>query len=119
VKYCGTPASLAQLAEIQRLRFEIGGKWITGDDDARTDWRKMLQVYRGSQGERCQAVEKLCETQAAHLISRGMGILAKREAHPLEPINLGEVAEPREPDSEGPTAAELEEFKDAMGRDRA
>ncbi len=114
VKYCGTPATLTQLAEIQRLRFEIGGKWITGDDDARTDWRKMLQVYRGSQGERCQAVEKLCETQAAHLISRGMGILAKRAEHPLEPIDLGEV---REPDSEGPTAAELEELNAAMGRD--
>ncbi len=116
VKY-DEPATEEQLQTIAELQREVGGKWITGEGDPRTDWRKLIGVYRGPTGERIETVSALGKAQATHLIARGNAIIEKRERYPIEPLDIGALPDVRDPDNDEPSASELEELKDAMGRE--
>lgn len=117
VEHEGVDLTPDQLRKIHELRVKCGQGWETAEDDARTDWRKKLAVYRGVQFERCPAASKLSKNQASHLIARMMGVLKKQADNPPRPIPVDDVNQPAPPDDDVPPPVDEEDdarFRSAM-----
>lgn len=80
VKWEGGPLSEGQLKKIHVLRKECGGRFMGDEADARTEWRKILSVYRDVQGNRIESSSKLSKNQASHLIDRMDTYIGKTKA---------------------------------------
>jgi phage recombination protein Bet len=77
VPYEDGPVSPGQVKLIHVLRAKCGGRFSGPEDDARTEWRKILSVYRDKDGNRIESSANLSERQASHLIDRMNAYIAK------------------------------------------